>query len=106
MLAVLSVAWWVSVTAPEVIARLRLRGIAFETLTAPRQAAVDGGGRGARARAQARPGERGAQTRRKCGVPCATVKVAAVRTGLPATVTRSTVRKCERHSSGVTSQMR
>jgi Zinc carboxypeptidase len=34
-------AWWVPVTAPEVIARLKLHGIAFETLPAPRTLTLD-----------------------------------------------------------------
>ena len=37
----LPAAWWVPVTKPEVIERLRLHGIAFETLAAPRRVAVD-----------------------------------------------------------------
>jgi murein tripeptide amidase MpaA len=37
----LPAAWWVPVTKPEVIARLRLHGIAFETLAAPRTVNLD-----------------------------------------------------------------
>ena len=37
----LPAAWWVPATKPEVIARLRLHGIAFETLTEPRTMGVD-----------------------------------------------------------------
>ena len=37
----LPAAWWVPVTKPEVIERLRLHGIAFETLAAPRKLGLD-----------------------------------------------------------------
>jgi hypothetical protein len=37
----LPAAWWVPATAPEVIERLRLHGIAFETIDAPRRVEVD-----------------------------------------------------------------
>ncbi len=37
----LPAAWWVPVTKPEVIERLKLHNIAFETLTAPRTVALD-----------------------------------------------------------------
>ena len=37
----LPVAWWVPAGKPDVIARLRLHGIAFETITAPRLVTVD-----------------------------------------------------------------
>lgn len=37
----LPVAWWVPATQPEVIARLRLQGVAFETIPAPRTVTVE-----------------------------------------------------------------
>ncbi|WP_309660847.1 M14 family metallopeptidase [Sphingomonas sp.] len=41
VVATLPAAWWVPVTKPEVIALLRLHGIVFETITAPRTMNLD-----------------------------------------------------------------